>query len=251
MRGETIHEHRHETGNVMAVTSPNLEQPESSRGNGASVHGACRRLLQDVAEARAAATLQPGVERMLSQGMSRQQYLDFLEQLYHVVWHFCPTMAAAAARCGDDSRVLRYGLYEKIQEEKGHESWVLNDVAAMGGNPEKVAGSRPSVPVRAMIGHNYSVAERESPWAVLGMTYVLEEISADYSGRVAKAIAKRLEISEDAGFRFLTSHGVLDVDHAKSVMELVEQVPTERDLKAIVEAAQVNYALFGALFREV
>lgn len=251
MRGETIRGHRHETGNGLAARSPILRRAEPSRGNGASVHGAYRRLLQDVAGARAAATLQPGVERMLSEGMSRRRYLDFLEQLYHIVWHFCPTMAAAAARCNDDSGVLRYALYEKIQEEKGHESWVLDDVAAIGGDPDKVAASRPSVPVRAMIGHNYSVVERQSPWAVLGMTHVLEEISANYSGRVAAAIAKRLEISEGPGFRFLTSHGLLDVDHMKSVMELVEQVPTELDLKAIVEAVEVNYALFGALFREV
>ena len=76
------------------------------------------RLMETVAEARAAATLQPGVERLLSEGMDREEYLSFLEQLYHVVWHFCPTMAAAAGHCGDESRELRYGLYHNIDEEK-------------------------------------------------------------------------------------------------------------------------------------
>lgn len=212
--------------------------------------GVYNRILRDTAEARAAAILQPKVERMLSEGLPREEYLEFLEQLYHVVWHFCPTMAAAAAKCGDDLRELRYALYHKIDEEKGHEKWVLDDVAAIGCDADLVANGRPAVPVRAMIGHNYYVSERENPWAVMGMLLVLEEISANYAGRIAQKISLRLGLSGNNGIRFLGSHGELDIGHVDELADLFEQVRDDNDVTAIVEAAQVNYALFGALFRD-
>ena len=225
-----------------------MEEARSRQSGKETVYG---RLMEAVAEARAAATLQPGVERLLSEGMDREEYLSFLEQLYHVVWHFCPTMAAAAGHCGDESRELRYGLYHNIDEEKGHETWVLDDIADLGGNPDAVANSKPAVPMQAMIGYNYYVAERKSPWAVLGMVHVLEEISANYSGRVAKVVADRLGVTDGKGFRFLGTHGTMDVSHVGSFKGLVENIFNDDDFEALVDAVEVNYALFGALFRDV
>ena len=72
----------------------------------------------------------PKMTAMLNHGLSPAEYRAFLHDLYYVVWHFCPTMAAAAARCDDRFRQVRYELYERIQEEKGHEVWVLEDLEA-------------------------------------------------------------------------------------------------------------------------
>src|SRR6267378_6710132 len=66
----------------------------------------------------------------------------------HIVWHFCPTMAAAAARCGDEFRNVRYALYERIEEEKEHETWVLEDVGAVGGDVAGAKADPPSAPVQ-------------------------------------------------------------------------------------------------------
>ena len=222
-------------------------KPAGLRGDDTIIY---TRFMEEVAEARAAATLQPGVERMLSEGLSREDYLRFLEQLYHVVWHFCPTMATAAARCGDENRELRYALYESIADEKGHEMWVLEDIAAIGGDPEAVKISTPEVPVRAMIGHNYYMAGNQNPWSVMGMVHVLEEISANYSSRVAAMVAKRLGITDGQGFHFLGSHGSLDEEHAGEFKKFIQHACLDADLKAITDSAKVNYALFGALFKD-
>jgi hypothetical protein len=40
-------------------------------------------------------------------------------------------MGAAASRIDDRFRNVRYELYERIEEEKNHETWVLEDVAAV------------------------------------------------------------------------------------------------------------------------
>ena len=91
---------------------------------------------------RRAASLEdiPKMHTMMHQGLTAAEYRAFLHDLYHIVWHFCPTMAAAAARLDDRFRNVRYELYERIEEEKGHETWVLEDIEAVGGD---VAGSLP------------------------------------------------------------------------------------------------------------
>ncbi len=209
------------------------------------------RILEGTAEAKASLVLQPGVERLLSEGMSREEYLDFLEQLYHIVWHFCPTMAAAAARCDDSKRDLRYALYHDIAEEKGHELWVLNDIKALGGDVDEIVNSKPAIPVQAMIGYNYYIAERRNPYGVLGMIHSLEEISAKYAARVSALVAHRIGVNDGAGFSFLGSHGTMDMDHVHHFKDMVNSMTNDEDVEAIIEAAEVNYALFGALFREV
>ncbi|HXI37127.1 MAG TPA: hypothetical protein VNH80_09455, partial [Burkholderiales bacterium] len=40
----------------------------------------------------------PKVHSLMDDGLSLREYRSFLHDLYHIVWHFCPIMAAAAAR---------------------------------------------------------------------------------------------------------------------------------------------------------
>src|SRR5258705_8937895 len=80
----------------------------------------------------------PRMTSMLNRGLALREYHAFLHDLYYIVWHFCPIMAGAASRCDDRFRNVRYELYERIGEEKGHETWVLEDIVAVGGDPERV-----------------------------------------------------------------------------------------------------------------
>lgn len=208
------------------------------------------RMLRELATDRAAAVQQPGVRRLLSEGTDRETYLEFLGELYHVVKHFCPTMEIAAARCGEDQAPLRAHLKHSIEEERGHDAWVLKDIEALGGNPIAAMNSSPSVPIQAMLGYNYNQAERGNPWSVMGMVYVLEEVAANYASRVARRVAERLEVTSGEGFSFLLSHGEMDQAHVEEFKELTDVCVRQADQDALVESARVNYALFGALFRE-
>jgi len=98
---------------------------------------------------------EPRVHAMIHHGLKLEEYRAFLHDLYDIVWHFCPAMAAAAARCGDEFRNVRYALYERIEEEKEHETWVLEDVGAVGGDVAGAKADPPSAPVQAMIAFNY------------------------------------------------------------------------------------------------
>src|SRR5689334_18002295 len=124
----------------------------------------------------------PRVHAMLHNGLSLHEYRALLHDLYYIVWHFCPIMATAAARCGEGWAHLRMDLFERIQEEKGHEAWVLEDIEALGGDVAAAKLRQPSAPVQAMIAFNYYGAERGHPCSVLGMLYVLEVVSSVYGG---------------------------------------------------------------------
>ena len=193
----------------------------------------------------------PKVHAMVHHGLTLPEYRAFLHDLYHIVWHFCPVMAAAAARCNDDFRNVRYDLYARIEEEKGHEAWVLEDIQAVGGDVEAVRRLPPSPPAQAMIAFNYYASERVHPCSVLGMLYMLEVVASVYGGRVSDSIARAIGRDVGAGgFKFLTSHAALDVDHMAQLNRLVKTIEDAEAQNAIVNATLVNFHQFGQLFRE-
>ena len=193
----------------------------------------------------------PKVHSMIHHGLPLAEYRAFLHDLYHIVWHFCPVMAVAAARCDDRFRNVRYDLYERIGEEKGHEAWVLEDIGAMGGDVSGARANPPSAPVQAMIAFNYFGAERDHPCSVLGMLYMLEVVSSVYGGRVSDSIARAVGRDVDGGgFKFLTSHAAMDLDHMAKLNKLVKTIDDPEAQAAIVNSTRVNFYQFGRMFSE-
>lgn len=206
-------------------------------------------LIEDSDAGRRALEDEPRVHHMIHHGLKLEEYRAFLHDLYHVVWHFCPVMAAAAARLGDDFRDVRYELYERIEEEKGHEAWVLEDVEAVGGDVAHVRTNPPSAPVQAMIGFNYYGAEHVHPCSVLGMLYMLEVVSSVYGGRVSDSIARAIGRDVDAGgFKFLSSHATMDVDHMAKLNKLVKTIADPGAQRAILNSTRINFYQFRQMF---
>ncbi len=193
----------------------------------------------------------PKVHSMIHKGLTLPEYRAFLRDLYHIVWHFCPIMATAAARCDDRLRDIRYELYERIEEEKGHENWVLEDIGAVLGDAAGANAASPSAPVLAMIGFNYYAAERVHPCSVLGMLYVLEVVASVYGGKVADSIARAIGKDVTAGgFRFLSSHATMDADHMAKLNVLLKTIDDPAAQAAVIESTRVNFHQFGQLFSE-
>ena len=193
----------------------------------------------------------PKVNSMIHHGLSLAEYKAFLHDLYHIVWHFCPVMAAAAARCSDRFREVRFDLYDRIEEEKGHDSWVLEDIEVIGGDAASARAHPPSAPVQAMIAFNYFGAERVHPCSVLGMLYMLEVVSSVYGGRVSDSIARTLGRNVDAGgFRFFSSHATMDVDHMAKLNKLLKRIDDPGAQESIVNSTRVNFYQFGRMFGE-
>jgi pyrroloquinoline quinone (PQQ) biosynthesis protein C len=146
---------------------------------------------------------------------------------------------------------VRYSLYERIEEEKGHETWVLDDVQAVGGDVAHVRTNPPSTPVQAMIGYNYYAADRLHPCSVLGMLYMLEVVASVYGGRVSDAIARAIGRDVNAGgFKFLSSHATMDVDHMAKLNKLLKTVSDPVAQNAVLATTRINFFQFRQMFGE-
>ncbi|HET9642134.1 MAG TPA: iron-containing redox enzyme family protein [Burkholderiaceae bacterium] len=180
----------------------------------------------------------------VAHGMSLQRYRSLLLELYHVVWHFNPICAAAASRIGDEHRAVRYHLYDHMQQEKGHEEWMLNDLVAIGTPPQATRSHRPSTYTLGLCGYNYWSADRRHPCSVLGMLYALEVIASVYGGPFASAIRESLLLQGDQGVSFISLHSTMDAEHMAQLRRVLNTIGEPAAQDAIVESVNVNFAHF-------
>lgn len=201
------------------------------------------RLIEATDQQRRQLELVPKLDRMIHKGLPKQEYISFLRDLYFIVWHFCPIMAAAAARCDDSYRQVRFYLYKNIEEEMGHDQWVLDDLRFLGVDPGDIKIQEPCAAVQAFIGYNYYNAEHVNPVGVIGMLYALEVISSVYGGRVANSIARNLSIQPGEGFTFLQSHSSMDLDHLANLNQLIKTIEADEAQEAVINSTNVNFYL--------
>jgi len=209
------------------------------------------RLLEETRRERERFLAVPILARAAECGVPRDTYVAFLGQAYHHVRYTCPLLERALARCAAGDEAYVEGLLDYIEEEAGHEEWILEDIAALGGDPSLVRRAAPGVPCRAMIGYATYAIDRVSPYALLGMVHVLEGTSARIAGAAAQAIARSLGMRPSTGFRYLASHGALDQDHVRFFEKLVNRITDDSARRAVIETADVIYRLYGDMFRDL
>jgi len=207
------------------------------------------RLLSETAKARAGFLAMPIVGGALRGEVPQDLYLDFLAQAYHHVSHTCPLLALAASRTVD----LRYrdALFTYLDEEWGHELWILDDIRWVGGDPRAVVKEKPNIACRAMVAFAYYTIECVSPYGLLGMVHVLEGMSVQLAEKIAAAIQRSFGLESDKGVRYLRSHGAIDVHHTEFFRSLVNGIADPAAEDIIVDSANVFYRLYGDIFREL
>jgi pyrroloquinoline quinone (PQQ) biosynthesis protein C len=182
------------------------------------------------------------------QGMvSRKSYLAFLAQAYHHVRHTTPLLMTLGGKLPDRLGWLRRAVAEYIEEEIGHEEWILDDIAAAGGDPGAVRASRPDLPAELMVAYAYDLIARGNPAGFFGMVFVLEGTSVALALTAADRIQLALDLP-DAAFSYLRSHGTLDQEHTQHLAQLVNAM-TPDDQAEVVRCAKVFYQLYGDIFR--
>ena len=207
------------------------------------------RLLTETAAARAAFLSIPILGRALEGNVPKSVYVEFLTQAYHHVRHTCPLLSLAAARTQNSN--YRASLYSYIDEERGHDEWILSDIAAMGGDVERTKSTPARPACRAMVAYAYYAIEWISPYALLGMVHVLEGMSAQLATRAATSLKKNLNPGGTEGFLYLSSHGVLDADHIAFFKDLTNSLNKIHAADVIIDCANVMYWLYGNIFRDL
>jgi pyrroloquinoline quinone (PQQ) biosynthesis protein C len=208
------------------------------------------RLVQQTTSARQGFIDLPLIQEVMREGASKELYLNFLSQAYHHVKCTAPLMALAASRCGSDDRHYQTALFEYIDEERGHEEWILSDIEALGGDQDAVRRSTPYFPCKIMVGYAYYVADRVSPYALLGMIHVLEGMAVALASNAVRAIRKTIPTACDAGFKYLTTHSDLDVEHTKFFEKLIDEIAPQH-LPLVIESACDFYKLYGEIFQDL
>jgi long-chain acyl-CoA synthetase len=134
----------------------------------------------------------PVIADCLQGRVAHDDYLAFLGQAYHHVRHTTPLLMSLGGRLPERLGWLRPAVAEYIEEEIGHDEWILDDIAAAGGDAEAVRASRPELPAEVMVAYAYDLIQRGNPAAFFGMVYVLEGTSAAFALTAAERIQAAL-----------------------------------------------------------
>jgi pyrroloquinoline quinone (PQQ) biosynthesis protein C len=193
----------------------------------------------------------PLIQRCLHGGQfSRDEYVAFLTEAFHHVRHTVPLLMAVGSRLPMEKESFREAVAEYIEEELGHQEWVLNDIAACGVDKETVRHGRPTLATELMVAYAYDTVMRNNPMAFFGMVLVLEGTSTALATQAAGIIQQRLGLPNQA-FSYLLSHGSLDIKHMAFFEGLMNRIESVRDQEDIVHAARRFYHLYGNIFRSI
>lgn len=209
-----------------------------------------QQLVHDTEAARTEFLAVPFLTAGARGAVTREQYLAFLTEAYHHVKHTVPLLMACGARLPEHLGWLRGAIAEYIEEEMGHEEWILNDIRESGGNADAVRRSAPGLPTEIMVAYAYDTITRHNPVSFFGMVFVLEGTSVQLATRAAQAMQVNLGLPPRA-FSYLLSHGSLDMSHVDFYSNLVNRLERLEDKNAILHAARVFYRLYGDIFRDL
>lgn len=190
--------------------------------------------------------LQAGAEGRFS----LQTYLAFLQQAYHHVKHTVPLLMACGARLPQSKEWLRKAIAEYIEEEYGHQEWILNDIHHSGGDGEAVRHGKPDMAAELLVAYAYDTIERNNPVGFFGMVFVLEGTSVTHATRAAENLQASLNLPAKA-LSYLYSHGSLDIEHVDFFENLMNRISDDKDKDDIVHCAKVFYQLYGNVFRDL
>ena len=209
------------------------------------------RLVEDTREEQARFAVTPQLIAGLRGDISRADYIAYLTEAYHHVRHTVPLMQTARERLVQrDASVLVDALDDYIEEETGHEEWILDDIEAAGGDRAVAAASSPAPATKSMVDHAYRTIREGNPAGFFGMVFVLEGTSVAMASNGAAAVQQTLGLPKGA-FRYLTSHGALDQHHMRFFESLMNRIDNPADQAAIVDMARDMFGLFGGVFGSI
>ncbi|WP_439657418.1 iron-containing redox enzyme family protein [Lentzea sp. HUAS TT2] len=185
----------------------------------------------------------------------RERYNRYLSEMYAVIRASVPLMELAASRCeGPDPVSTRLRAYfpAHVEEELGHDDWLLDDMVVAGLDPAAERLRPPSVQVVRLVGPQYYWVNHGHPVALLGYMAVLEGNSP--SPGLAGLLAARTGLPPEA-FHTLDHHADADPHHSGEIFALLADLELTAAQRSAVRASALHTAaalidLFDHLTRE-
>jgi pyrroloquinoline quinone (PQQ) biosynthesis protein C len=192
----------------------------------------------------------PVIRDALEGTVTREEYVAFLTQAYYHVSQTVPLLMACGARLPARLEWLRKAVIDYLNEEYGHQEWVLEDIAEAGGDAGAVRGGSPAPATAAMISCAWDVIQRGNPVGFFGMVFVLEGTSVALATLAADRLRSGLGLPKSA-FTYLYSHGSLDEEHVDFLESLMDRLEAPADRAAVIDAARRFFLLYAGIFREI
>ncbi|MBT8124891.1 MAG: iron-containing redox enzyme family protein [Gammaproteobacteria bacterium] len=209
-----------------------------------------KQLQQETQEEQGYLLSSPIITQCMHGQVSMDGYIGFLTQAYHHVKHTVPLFMACGSRLPERLEWLREAVAEYIDEEIGHQEWILNDLQACGVDKEIIRNSEPNFETELMVSYAYDTVTRNNPVGLFGMVNVLEGTSISLATNAASIIQKKLNL-DDKAFSYLNSHGSLDIKHVEFYEGLMNKLDNDGDKQAIIHCAKVVYILYANIFRSL
>ena len=208
------------------------------------------RLINETAAEKDYLMSSPIIKKCFTGDITNGDYIGFLSQAFHHVKHTVPLLMAVGTRLTDSQEWLREAVAEYIEEEIGHQEWILNDITAAGGDKEQVRHSQPAFETELMVSYAYDYINRTNPLGFFGMVHVLEGTSIAVADNAASAIQSALGLPASA-FSYLRSHGSIDIEHVKFFEQLMNKIEDKDTQDIIVNSAKKFYRLYADIFRNL
>jgi hypothetical protein len=154
-------------------------------------------------------------------------YPEFLFLLHTIVRGAVPLMVDAreqllAVRTFDplaDSLIEYFGRH--VEEEHGHDEWILEDLEVLGVPRKETVARIPSPTVAGLVGAQYYWIRHHHPVLLLGYIAVLESHAPSVAS--VDALGYHTGVPADA-LRTLREHAAVDEEHARDLDLVVDSL---------------------------
>ncbi|MDB5106317.1 MAG: long-chain acyl-CoA synthetase [Fibrobacteres bacterium] len=189
--------------------------------------------------------------RKLENGqLTREHYFSFLAEEYFNTTENPRIMALFIAHLDTDAHKTAGKLLKHAAMEMGHNDMALQDLAVLGGDPEKIRRGRALPTTEALAGFISFEIQHRNPKAFLGYLYHMESISPRLVGKAGNTF-NRLQIPETA-FTFLREHVEADPTHLRWNRDYLEEfVLSREDLDSVLYGLRGTCMLHGMMFQGI
>lgn len=196
----------------------------------------------------------PGSPYFASLGeIAREDFLETQVQFLSAVAHFAKPMEILSGRLAAEHRA---SLTDNIADEHGHgdrsqshERTFIDLLARLGVPEASLASYVPWPEVDAFNAALTGTCATEHPLTGVAMLAIIEDIFADLSARLGRAIVERGWLTRPEVVHYAT-HEVLDVHHAESFYQVVEPSWPDPAVKRGLElGGYVFVRMYDDLFR--
>lgn len=169
-------------------------------------------------------------------------YSDYLAQTYFYVKHSVPLLHLAYPFCENEK--IKQAYISHIQEEGGHENLAKNDLRRLNSLAPKNFEEKINTKILYHVGYKSVV---NNPVSFVGYIAALEFTAIWFFPEWVKKLE---ELYGEKTISFVHEHGVLDMEHTETMLELCRSM-TDADLEETKKVCKETFDAYLNIIRNL